>query len=190
MTTPEWAYAGLSRRKMEVARRHLIEFDNEFPRAQVGDKASPTDSRAELEGHADGCVLQAYAAFDTLACGVALRFGLTDPHRASFNGLVRRLEEPSASFSVREAKDVLAAVRTLVNSDGWQRLSYYRNHAGHRGVVLQRTHHNQQEGFTARIGDIDSPYHENRSEVRPILVELVEWAESALPPLLRLLGES
>lgn len=180
MPASVWEYAGLARRKLEVARRHLMEFDNEYPNAMVIDPASATDSRAELEGHADGVLMQAYAAFDTFACGVAAQFGLPSPDKASFNGLAARLE----SLRTDAAANLVTAVRNVAGSDGWERLSYYRNHAGHRGVLLQRTKFSLDDGFKALIGDFDSPYHPNRSEVRPILVELLEWAEGALPPLL------
>jgi hypothetical protein len=86
-----------------------------------------------------------------------------------------------------EVVDALPVIQHVVNDDGWKRLSYYRNHAGHKGPLLQVIHRDWQGKVTVRIGDFDSPYHENGSEVRPILVELLEWAEESLPPLLPLL---
>ena len=88
-------YVTLSWRKLEIARRHLIELDRELPHAMVMDPASPTDSRAAAEGHADGAVFQSHAAFDTFACGVAEHFCLSQPGKASLKGIVSRLEEPS-----------------------------------------------------------------------------------------------
>ena len=185
----DWQYANLARHKLEMARRHLTEFEKEFPNAAVSDPQGADDSRAELEGHADGCVMQAYAAFDTFACGIAVRFGLRKPENASLNRLVPRLEEPSPPYVSKEVVDALAVIQHVVNDDGWKRLSYYRNHAGHKGPLLQAVHRHWEGKITARIGDFDSPYHGNGSEVQPILVQQLEWAEESLPPLLTLLDK-
>jgi len=181
-------YATLSGRKLEVARRHLIELERDLPSGQVTDPAGPEDSRAELESHADGCVLQAYAAFDTFACAIAVRFELANPDRASFTGLVGRLSEPSSSFVAIEVTAVCVAVRAVLSLKEWQDLSFYRNLAAHRGVVGQRTRFSLDEGFSFRIGDLDGPDPDG-SEALPILKRLVEWAERTLPPLLKLVGD-
>jgi hypothetical protein len=81
----------------------------------------------------------------------------------------------------------MAAIERVTNGEEWKRLSYYRNHAGHKGPLLQVVHRDWQGRLTARIGDFDSPYHDNGSDIRPILVELLEWAEESLPPLLAMI---
>jgi hypothetical protein len=188
MSLSQDEYATLSERKLHVARRHLIELERELPSGQVMDPAGPEDSRAELEGHADGCVLQAYAAFDTFACAVAVRFELANPDKASFAGLVGRLSEPSSSFVATQVTAVCDAIRAVLKKKEWQDLSFYRNLAAHRGVVGQRTRFSLEEGFSFRIGDLDGP-DPNGSEALPILKRLLGWAEQTLPPLLKLVGD-
>ena len=174
-------YLTLAQTKLEVARRHLIELESDLPSASVSDPASATDSRAGIEGHADGCVTQAYAAFDTYACAVARHFGLAKPDRASLNGLVARLSEPSLP-SADGTLQTCVAVREVVESSGWSRLSVYRNLAVHRGVVAGRTHFSLETGFTLRISDMDGP-DPRGAEAVPILRELLGWAEKTLLPL-------
>lgn len=181
-------YLTLATRKLEVARRHLIELETDLPSAKVSDPASPTDSRAAIEGHADGCVTQAYAAFDTFSCAVAHNFGLAQPDRASMNRLVQRLSEPSRPFVAEAITQTCEAVREVIQSYGWRRLSSYRNLAVHRGVVAGRTGFSREAGFTLRIADIDGP-DPNGAEALPILHELLVWAEETLPPLLTLAEE-
>ena len=84
-------YVALSWRKVEIARRHLIELEKGLLAAQADEPPDPTDSRAALEGHADGCVVQAYAAFDAFACAVATHFDLDHPGYASFRNITDRL---------------------------------------------------------------------------------------------------
>jgi hypothetical protein len=43
------------------------------------------------------------------------------------------------------------------------------------------------KAHSRRVSETSTPYHENGSEIRPILVELLVWAEESLPPLLALL---
>ena len=189
MPLSESQYVTLAGRKLEVARRHLIELERDLPTGQVTDPASSEDSRAELEGHADGAALQAYAAFDTFACAVAVRFELANPDKASFAGLAGRLSEtPGSVRGERDLAKVYGAIKRVLEMKEWQDLSYYRNLAAHRGVVGQRTHFSLHEGFSFRIGDLDGP-DADRSEALPILERLVAWAERTLPDLVNLIDD-
>jgi hypothetical protein len=169
-------YVTLSWRKVEIARRHLIELERELQNLMVNDPASPTDSRAAGEGHADGAVFQSYAAFDTYACGVAVHFGLAQPDKASLNGIVPRLEEPPPPFTADEVHVVASEIRAVTSSDGWRDLSFYRNLAAHSGVLAPIAHFSMDTGSSLRIGNLDGP-DPNRSEVLPILHRLVGWVE-------------
>jgi hypothetical protein len=62
-------------------------------------------------------------------------------------------------------------------------LSFYRTHAAHRGVLVERARFGLDAGLTLRIGDFDGP-HPNRAEALPILREIIAWTENELAGLL------
>jgi hypothetical protein len=180
-------YVALSWRKVEISQRHLLELENGLRTAQVIDPPSSTDSRAAIEGHADGCVFQAYAAFDTFACAVATHFDLDRAERASFRSISDRLPSVAAPNDTAEARRVQVAIGTVTQDENWRALSFYRNIAAHRGVVGQRFTFNLDDGFVLRIAELDGP-DPDRSEVTTILYRTLGWTAEKVRGLHELAG--
>jgi hypothetical protein len=177
-------YAMLAHRKLEVARVHLSMLEQELA-VGLGDPYREADLWAICAGHADGAVLQAYGAFDTFACGLAILFGLHDPEKAQFNSLTKRLSEPSAAFVSDRVTEVCEAVRLVHESKAFHDLTWYRNLAAHRGLLAQRTKYGEE--LSLHLGDLTHAPDMDRSDVVPVVARLVEGAEENLQPLLLLL---
>ena len=181
-------YVALSWRKVEIARRHLIELEKGLLAAQADEPPDPTDSRAALEGHADGCVVQAYAAFDAFACAVATHFDLDHPGYASFRNITDRLPGvPAGTPVAAEAWRVKFAIEEEVHDVHWRALSFYRRIAGHRGVVGECSTFNIDDGFVLRVDALDGPDPE-RAEVTTILYRTLGWTAEKVHGLHELAG--
>jgi hypothetical protein len=122
-------YCTLASHKLDVARFHVAEFEK-LTRQEVSALVDddPGIRYAPFHAHADGAIVEAFAAFDTYSCAVAHKFGVPRSDRASLKGIVER-QEVSAEVHER-VTDALAA-------EEWKRLEELRNLAGHRGLVSE-----------------------------------------------------
>lgn len=159
----------LATHKLEVARFHLAEFEKLLGKessALVGN--DPEVKYAPFHGHADGAILEAFAAFDTYSCAVAHKFQVPGSDRASFKSLEGQSQVPT------EIKERVA--KTLA-TDEWKRLEGLRNLAGHRGLVSEtmRWGEHLKGGFQVHLPDGD--------EALPVIESLLRWTAGQIESL-------
>jgi hypothetical protein len=127
-----WEYARSSGRKYELARRHLSDLQAlslSLSSRESRDWEVDSQSFERIQNHADGCVVQLQAAFDSAACAMAHHFQLPSPDRASFARIV--LSDGTTSEEA-SAKKLVEGTR---QSSAFLDLLYYRNLAAHRGIL-------------------------------------------------------
>jgi hypothetical protein len=160
-------YIGSSTRKVLLAAHHLRSFREGFARLPLtaSSEAGPEDLFIPLDAHADGCVLQLFAAMDAFACAAAWHFGLrvddTRPDHYSFGLLAK-----SPPISIAEI------VERIATSRRYGELRRQRHRAGHRGLVFPIRSFAMHAG--RRLETID------REEAEEVLSCLFVWTQHAV----------
>ncbi|HET7869273.1 MAG TPA: hypothetical protein VFM85_03020 [Actinomycetota bacterium] len=128
--------------------------------------------------HGDGTVPQLTAAFDSVACAVALRYELESSEKASFGG---NWNGPLAAAADEKLGPLILSIAAENEFKG---LAFYRNLAAHRGVIAERQRGGPQ-GVRIVLPDWlpeESPDLPN-SSLRPVLERYVVWARPKLTML-------
>jgi hypothetical protein len=160
-------YLGSSTRKVLLAAHHLRSFSGGFSQLPLtaSSEVGPEDPLIPLDAHADGCVLQLFAAMDAFACAAAWHFGLragdTIPDRYNFGLLAK---SPPISIA--------GIVGRIGSSPRYGELRRQRHRAGHRGVVSPIRSASMHAGF--RLETVD------REEAGEVLGRLFVWTQHAV----------
>jgi hypothetical protein len=163
------SYLGSSTRKVLLTAHHLREFKAQFAHLrQTGEfsgTGGPDDPFLPAEAHADGCVLQLFAALEAFSCAAAWHFQLGGRDKDRDEYSFRRLAQaPPVSIAT--------VVGKLASSIRYRELGNQRHRAGHRGLVSQRRSFSRDIGL--RLETVD------RVAAEEVLDPLFKWGQQAV----------
>lgn len=179
-------YMSRSMLKLRIAEWHRTEFERLEDEHTTADFFRfDEDPFVKSESHADGCLIQLAAAFDTFACAIAYNCDLPKADKASF-----RRDYPHLGARVGEGLGPL--IRMVGEDTLSEGLAFYRNLSAHRGVLGEVQRGGSRDDGREYVRLLlpswlpeDAPDYPEAS-VRVILERYISWAK----PKLELLHET